>query len=89
MARRESNYYKLQEQLNKEPMIGIGDTIHCKGISAVIAEIYYNDRFIELIPDQEEEVYAIFYDVEFRDTNGVLRSWKSIFDGGYVEFTSV
>lgn len=88
MARRESNYYKLLEQLNNEPMIGIGDTIHCQGIAAVIAEIYYNDRFIELIPDQEDE-YAIFYDIEFRDTNGVLRSWKSIFDGGYAEFTSI
>ena len=88
MARRESNYYKLQEQMNNEPMIGIGDTIHCQGIAAVIAEIYYNDRFIELIPDQEEE-YAIFYDIEFRDTNGILRSWKSIYDGGYAEFTSL
>lgn len=88
MARRESNYYKLQEQMNNEPMIGIGDTIHCQGIAAVIAEIYYNDRFIELIPDQEEE-YAIFYDIEFRDTNGILRSWKSIYDGGYAEFTSI
>lgn len=88
MARRENNYYKLQEQLQNEPMIGIGDIIHCQGIAAVIAEIYYNDRFIELIPDQEEE-YAIFYDIEFRDTNGILRSWKSIYDGGYAEFTSL
>ena len=88
MSQKESNYFKLQEQLNKEPMIGIGDTIHCQGIAAVIAEIYYNDRFIELIPGKDDE-YTIFYDIEFRDTNGILRSWKSIYDGGYAEFTSL
>ena len=27
--------------------------------------------------------------IEFRDTNGILRSWKSIYDGGYAEFTSI
>lgn len=51
----------------------IGKTVVCQGVRATIAEVYdacyWNGK----------------WDIEFRDTNGVYRSWKQEFDGGYIE----
>lgn len=51
----------------------IGKTITCQGVRATIAIVYY------------AECYDDLWDIEFRDTNGVLRNWKQEFDGGHIE----
>ena len=76
--------YKLQEELNSEPKISAGDVVVCKGIRATIAQIFYADRCIEWHNEKEE--FVKYYDVEFKDTNGVHRRWKSYFDGGHIEY---
>lgn len=50
-----------------------GDTIVCQGIRATIKEIAF----------QEPWEWRQAYYLEFRDTNGIYRSWKQNFDGGY------
>lgn len=73
---------KLEKELNSEPEISIGDTIVCRGIHATIAKLYYTFRSVEL--NLETDEYAKCYDVEFVDTNGNYRHWKSYFDGGHI-----
>lgn len=48
----------------------IGDIIKVGRITAVIAKLYYSD------------FYRGDWDVEFEDTDGNYRHWKSCFDGG-------
>lgn len=48
----------------------IGDTINVGRTTAVIAKLYYTDY------------YEGNWDVEFEDTQGNYRHWKSCFDGG-------
>ena len=50
----------------------VGDIIRCQGIRAKIAEIAF----------QEPWEWRNSYYLEFRDTDGVYRSWKQEFDGG-------
>lgn len=50
----------------------VGDTIVCMGIKATIAEIAF----------QEPWEWRESYYLEFKDTNGVYRSWKQEYDGG-------
>lgn len=52
-----------------------GDKVHVNGITCEIAEITFQE------PWEWREAYYL----EFRDTNGVYRSWKQNFDGGYAE----
>ena len=52
-----------------------GDVIHCQGITCTIKEIAWQEPW---------ELRKAYY-LEFHDTNGVYRSWKQTFDGGYVE----
>lgn len=49
-----------------------GDTIICGGIRATIATIAF----------QEPWEWRDSWYLEFRDTNGIYRSWKQVFDGG-------
>lgn len=49
-----------------------GDQIVCQGLKVTIKEIEYQDYY-------ERE-----YNTEFRSTDGIYRSWKSVYDGGYV-----
>lgn len=53
----------------------VGDIIHCQGIIVTIKEIAW----------QEPWSMRNSYYLEFRDTNGVYRSWKQCYDGGYAE----
>lgn len=53
----------------------VGDIIHCQGIIVTIKEIAW----------QEPWSMRNSYYLEFRDTNGVYRSWKQCCDGGYAE----
>ena len=77
---------KLEMELNNEPPISIGDTIVVPkfGISATIDKIYYTVRCIEWHNERKE--FVKHYDVEFVDTNGNYRHWKSYFDGGYIKY---
>lgn len=50
----------------------VGDTIKCQGITATIKEIAF----------QEPWKWRNSWYLEFRDTNGVYRSWKQCYDGG-------
>ena len=52
-----------------------GDVVHVQGIVCEIAEIAWQEPW-----DWREAYY-----LEFRDTNGIYRSWKQNFDGGYAE----
>lgn len=75
---------KLETELNSEPEISVGDTIICKGVRATIAELYYSFRCVEWHHEKKE--FVKLYDVEFKDTNGKYRHWKSYFDGGHIEY---
>lgn len=52
-----------------------GDVVHCQGITCTIEEIAWQEPW---------EMRKAYY-LEFRDTNGVYRSWKQNFDGGYAD----
>ena len=61
---------RTEYSLKLEP----GDAISCKGITAQIAKIIYQDY------DQHRNQFI----AEFEDTNGVLRSLHQSIDGGEV-----
>ena len=50
----------------------VGDVVVCQGIMCTIAEIAW----------QEPWSMRNSYYLEFRDTDGVYRSWKQVQDGG-------
>ena len=52
-----------------------GDRIHCQGIVCTIKEIAWQE------PWEWREAYYL----EFRDINGVYRSWKQNYDGGFAD----
>lgn len=79
------DYFEKLKMMKNEKPIEVGDTIVAQGIRATIECLYYFDRYVE----EKNGKYEIFYDVEFKDTKGIHRHWKSYFDGGYVEFTSL
>ena len=74
------DYEEQIKMLQNEPKIQVGTIIECQGITSIVNEIYYSDRFVE----EKNGEFNVFYDIEFRDTNGILRSWKSYFDGGRI-----
>ena len=57
--------------IDKEDLIG--NAIECQGVKATIKEVYYAAKWDGL------------WDIEFRDTNGVLRHWKQECDGGQMK----
>lgn len=74
--------YREVGQIVKEKLTEIylrdlrpGDVVHCQGITCTIEEIAWQEPW---------EMRKAYY-LEFRDTNGVYRSWKQNFDGGYAE----
>ena len=80
--------HKLERELYLEPKVQIGDTIIVPklGIIATIEKLYYSFRCIEWHNEKQE--YVKLYDVEFVDTKGNYRHWKSYFDGGYIKFAN-
>ena len=52
-----------------------GDVVHCQGIVCTIKEIVWQE------PWEWREAYSL----ECRDTNGVYRSWKQNYDGGFAD----
>lgn len=71
-------YLEKMEMLKSARDIKAGDRISCQNVVCTVGEIYYYDKYVE----EKNGKYEVFYDIEFRDTNGYLRSWKSYFDGG-------
>lgn len=64
--------------MNNIPEAKAGDIIICQGIRAEIAEIAYQECY----PLDDKGNYEWF--MEFTDTKGVYRSWKSELDGGRI-----
>ena len=53
-----------------------GDKINAMGIAVTIGDtIYYSDSYSDHNGKRQ-------YDIEFKDSNGQYRHWKSEFDGG-------
>lgn len=61
----------------------VGDAITSKGVTAVISKIISQDA---LIPEKGSLV-APYINIEFVDTKGKYRSWKSESDGGSIDYT--
>ena len=77
---------KLEAELNAEPLIQPGDIVVVPkfGIRATIDKLYYSFRCVEW--HTEKKKYVKYYDIEFVDTKGNYRHWKSYFDGGYIQY---
>lgn len=71
-------YFEVHEEMQSVREAREGDKISAMGITCTIGEIFHNERYVEL----KDGKYQVFYDIEFRDTNGKYRHWKSYFDGG-------
>ena len=59
-----------------------GDKIKAKGIVAIIDKITFQDFYIDECSFSENDRSYII--IEFFDTNGIYRSWKSHVDGGTI-----
>ena len=69
------NETKIPKGVKKMRDLRPGDVVHCQGIVCTIKEIAWQE------PWEWREAYYL----EFRDTDGVYRSWKQNYDGGYAE----
>lgn len=58
-----------------------GDTIVSMGVSVVIREVLSQDLYNDEYDDSRSYV-----DIEFLDSKGMYRHWKSSLDGGYVRY---
>ena len=67
-------------------VISEGDMIYCGGNYLTIKKIFEN--YVSVSRNDNGE-YELHCSVEFEDGNGVFRSWKSEFDGGFVMRTVV
>lgn len=85
------NYFEANQKAYEEyQKVKVGDKVTARGLTTTIAEIYYCDVYAEsgnamFKEAKDENKYYIFYDIEFRDSNGNYRHWKSSFDGGVLE----
>ena len=77
---------ELEAELNAEPEIQPGDIVVVQkfGIRATIDKLYYSFRCVEWHTERKE--FVKYYDIEFVDTKGNYRHWKSYFDGGYIQY---
>lgn len=60
----------------------VGDSIICKGEKAEIGEILFQDAYVEDWVDEDRK----YIDIEFKDTKGKYRHWKSHLDGGKIMY---
>ena len=70
---------KILKGVKKMRDLRPGDVVHCKGIVCTIKEIVWQE------PWEWREAYYL----EFRDTNGVYRSWKQNYDGGFADLMEI
>ena len=81
------SYTEQMKMLQEAKDAKVGDKISCKGITCTIGEIFYYDKYVEtghpmFKESKDEDTYYVFYDIEFKDSNGNYRHWKSSYDGG-------
>lgn len=74
-----SNEIKILKGVKKMRDLRPGDVVHCQGIVCTIKEIVWQE------PWEWREAYYL----EFRDTNGVYRSWKQNYDGGFADLMEI
>lgn len=70
---------KILKGVKKMRDLRPGDVVHCQGIVCTIKEIAWQE------PWEWREAYYL----EFRDTNGVYRSWKQNYDGGFADLMEI
>lgn len=70
---------KILKGVKKMRDLKPGDVVHCQGIVCTIKEIVWQE------PWEWREAYYL----EFRDTNGVYRSWKQNYDGGFADLMEI
>jgi len=70
---------KILKGVKKMRDLRPGDVVHCQGIVCTIKEIAW----------QEPWEWRKAYYLEFRDTNGVYRSWKQNYDGGFADLMEI
>ena len=77
---------ELEAELNAEPEIQPGDVVVLNDgwTKATIDKLYYSFRCVEWHTERKE--FVKYYDIEFVDTKGNYRHWKSYFDGGYIQY---
>lgn len=77
---------------NMTRKLQVGDYIKCKGIRVEIGEIlsqdFYKDEYIQVNSNIEGMSDRSYIDIEFKDTYGKYRHWKSNIDGGSFEYRS-
>lgn len=88
MKAKTNDYFEASREAFEElQKVKVGDKVKAMGITSTIDTIHYIDVYAETghpsyRDAKDEDTYYIFYDIEFRDTNGVYRHWKSNSDGG-------
>ena len=88
MKAKANNYFEANKEAYEEfQKVKVGDKVRAMGVTSTIDTIYYIDVYAETGHEyykdaKDKDTYYIFYDIEFRDTNGVCRHWKSSYDGG-------
>lgn len=68
----------MKEGPYENKVLEVGDSIFCAGIKATIADITFQEYW------GDDKLLEWGFYTEFRDTNGVYRNWKQMYDGGYV-----
>lgn len=82
------NYLEAYETIRGHK-VKEGDVVKALGCTVTIKEVLDSSIYVEtgheLFKEAKDETkYYVFYDVEFIDTNGNYRNWKSSFDGGHI-----
>ena len=82
------NYLEAYETIGGNK-VKAGDVVKALGLTTTVKEVLDSYFYVEtghksFKEAKDETKYYVFCDVEFIDTEGVYRHWKSSFDGGYI-----
>ena len=70
----------------KRPL-AVGDSVKCRGERVTIGKILSQDAYHANLRPGEKGI-SDYYDIEFKDSKGKYRHWKSNIDGGIVVLSS-
>ena len=70
----------------KRPLV-VGDSVKCRGERVTIGKILFQDAYHANLRPGEKGI-SDYYDIEFEDSKGKYRHWKSNVDGGIVVLNS-
>lgn len=70
----------------KRPL-AVGDSVKCGGERVTIGKILFQDAYHANLRPGEKRI-SDYYDIEFEDSKGKYRHWKSNVDGGIVVLSS-